>query len=96
MSNITEIDNKLVPFLRDLADSIEKNKLSPEKLRCISDFFMSYKLLETEDVKNVNTDEDDFDSMDVIKFITLGWYIYKILLRDKTNQENPEEKKQYS
>ena len=91
MSKLTENDNQLVPFLRNLADSIETDKLSSEQLHCISDFFMSYKLLDTEDKKNLETDEGDFDSMDVVKFITLGWYIYKVLLKDQTTQDIPED-----
>lgn len=89
MSNLREIDKQLVPFLKDLTESIESNKLSQEQLQCVGEFFISYKSLEE---KNIQTnEEDDFDSMDIIKFITLGWYIYKVLLSEQKNQDTIED-----
>lgn len=87
MSNITENNRQLVPFLRDLADSIESDKLSPKQLQLIGEFFMSYKLSEEKDIQ---TEEDNFDSTDVTKFITLGWYIYRILLSEHNQETNSE------
>ena len=72
---------EIILFLRNLADSIENNTLQSEQLEKVGEFFMSYKMTQNE---NKNT-EEEFDTMDVIKFITMGWYIYSILLdKDKT------------
>jgi len=77
MSTKDSSDNaRLAPFLRYLADSLEKNTLSPEQTQRIGEFFMSY--LFAEEVKNdVEPPEDDFK-----KFVVLGWYVYKQILND--------------
>ena len=77
----TDINLVLVPFLRNLATSIETNKLSPEQLQNIGEFFISYELAEKKD----SDIKEDFDDMDIIKFLTLGWWIYThILNREDT------------
>lgn len=83
MDNSSE---ELIPFLRGLADSIENNNLLPTQLQHIGEFFMSYKF--QEDNQNVYKDEE-FDTNDVVKFLTLGWYIYRIILDKQENEENP-------
>lgn len=103
MSNLyKENDFKLAQFFRDLADNVESKNISPEQLRLSGEFFMSYKFHQ---VRNgTTTDEDnednedntvgegieDCDGTDIVKFITLGWYIYKFILdegigKDDTN-----------
>ena len=89
MENSSENDEQLISFLRSLADSIELKKLEPTQLQRIGEFFMSYKLSESS-TNESNTEDDDFDSMDVVKFITMGWYIYRILL-DKNKETEDEE-----
>lgn len=58
----------LAPFLRHLAEQIEKNTLSQDNLERIGDFFRSY-LFENE----VN---DEFSEEEFRKFVILGWWIY--------------------
>jgi hypothetical protein len=77
MSVTPKSDLQLVPFLRNLADSIEKEQLLPEQIQKIGEFYMSYKL-------NTENSTEDPESMDVVKFLTLGWYIYTHIL----NKEN--------
>ena len=78
-------EKHLILFLRTLADSIETNTLQSEQLQKVGEFFMSYKMSQNE---NQNTYEE-FDTMDVIKFITMGWYIYSMLLdKDKKHIEH--------
>jgi hypothetical protein len=92
MSNITETDKQLVPFLRDLADSIESNQLLPDQLLQIAEFFISYKFSHETQIQD--TDEDD--PMDIVKFMTMGWYIYKVLSEteeQKTEEQKTEEQK---
>ena len=89
---MTELNNvnkgeELIPFLRTLADSIEQETILPEQLRSISTFFMSYKFQEQE-IKDDNGAPDlasgEYDEQELIKFISLGWYIYCVLLKDKS------------
>ena len=75
-------DDQLVPFLRDLADSIESNNIHNEKLKIVGEFFMNYKLQE----ELIDKDSDkEYDDIDIIKFITLGWWIYQHILSNENN-----------
>ena len=76
MLDLTENNKQLVPFLRNLADSVESNMISPEKLQYIGEFYMSYKFFD----ENKTQETENDDSIDIVKFITLGWYMYKVLL----------------
>lgn len=67
------MNNQLVLFFRNLADSIEKEELSEKQMSFIGEFYMSYQFQnELENIK-----EEDF-----IKFLVLGWYIYTIVLKN--------------
>lgn len=81
MSNSCTKNNlRLIPFLRELADSIEKDELSPELLKCVGNFYMSYKF---HDQRNGNENTDEDEDFNAAKFITLGWYIYNVILSEK-------------
>jgi len=71
-------NNNLVLFLQHLANSIQNNTISPEHLQLTGEFFMSFEMSQQE----TNT---PCDTMDVIKFITMGWYIYSILNNNTCN-----------
>ena len=77
MADISKVDLQLVPFLRNLADSIEKKELLPDQLQKIGEFYMSYEK-EIYDSGDNSTE----DSMDVVKFLTLGWYMYTHILKN--------------
>jgi hypothetical protein len=79
MADISKVDLQLVPFLRNLADSIEKKELLPDQLQKIGEFYMSYKLSTNEHSED---SEDSEDSVDVVKFLTLGWYMYTHILKN--------------
>ena len=78
----TQSDTQLIPFLRELADLIESKQLSPEKLQRCGEFFMAEKFneeisqKESADKKGATEIDEDFDA---IKFITMGWYMYRII-----------------
>ena len=76
----------LVPFLRELAGSVEKQELTPKQLKSIGQFFMSYKFQEqAEKDENVDVDvNEEFSKKELINFIVLGWYIYTMILKEKT------------
>ena len=72
-----EASKLLVPFLRKLADSIENKTLSDEQIFKVGEFFMSF-LFHQELLKGaMNEDDREF-----FKFLTLGWWVYKNVLRD--------------
>ena len=79
-------DTQLIKFLRELAHSIESKKIHSDKLQRCGEFFMSEKfqdeVLQQNGPTEVNKEIDDFD---VIKFITLGWYMYRVI----SNTNNP-------
>lgn len=90
----SESGDRLIPFLRGLADSIENRQLIPTQLQSIGEFFMSYKFQEQAEKDSYasenqasqdNTESNDFSSEDLVKFVCLGWYIYCCLLKDNPN-----------
>jgi hypothetical protein len=84
MSVIPKSNLQLVPFLRNLADSIEKEQLLPEQIQKIGEFYMSYKL-------NTENSTEDPEGMDVVKFLTLGWYMYTHILNKENTHEDDHE-----
>ena len=86
---IDNTNTQLIPFLRKLADSIESKNLAPQQLQSIGDFFMSYQFQE-QAIKDKDTSEinPQFSQADLIKFLSLGWYIYQVLLRNDTLSPN--------
>jgi hypothetical protein len=85
-----ESGEKLIPFLRDLADSIERQDLPPRLLESIGDFFMSYQFQQQaiKDLDDSNKTQGRFSKDDLIKFFTLGWYVYQVLLRQESLEIN--------
>ncbi len=79
-------------FLRDLADKLETGSLSSSDTAQISEFFMKFNFLkkiavssgeqsipkETESGESEESDEEESD--DILKFMSLGWYVYTHLI----------------
>jgi hypothetical protein len=67
----------LISFLQELINSIEQNIISTNQLQMVGEFYMSY-------MHSTNFKEDDRVPTDkeMIKFLILGWFVYKILLRE--------------
>tara|TARA_Y100000389_G_C17401090_1_gene485360 strand:+ start:529 stop:798 length:270 start_codon:yes stop_codon:yes gene_type:complete len=82
-------DGKLLRFLQDLTGSLERDELNPRQLQCIGEFFMSYQFQEQAIQDNDQTISDPllFSKDELLKFLSLGWYVYQILLR-KENLPN--------
>jgi hypothetical protein len=84
MSDITFTDDNLIKFLRDLADSVENEEILPAQKRSVGEFLMSYQFLDQMVIDNSETETDiNFSKHDMIKFITLGWFVYCMMLKDK-------------
>lgn len=69
-------------YLRDLADGIDNDTLSPEITSKISEFFTQMLF-----AKSLTEDKEQEDMM---KFLSLGWYIYTHL-KDELPKKNGEE-----
>lgn len=82
-----EQSEQLIPFLRKLADAIENKELAQVQLQSIGEFFMSYQFQEQayKDAENNTVSNDyNFSEKELIKFVSLGWYVYQVLLRQDT------------
>lgn len=77
MNNSSNIN--LICFLRNLADLIEKNQLNSIQKKHIGEFYMSYQFQE-ETLNNKN----DINDIDLVKFMSLGYYVYQKLLKEET------------
>jgi hypothetical protein len=85
MDNNEDPDKKLIPFLRNLAGSIEKQELLPQQLQSIGEFYMAYQFQE-QAIKDNDTSRPssiEFEREDLLKFLILGWYCYCIILKDQ-------------
>ena len=76
---MTENNHKIIDFLRNTADLIEKNEIDEQSLQIAGEYYMRH-LLKTEVDDNQNT---TLEEKDLVKFLTVGWYIYNIILKEK-------------
>lgn len=68
----------LINFLRKLSDELEQNSLSSEQNKQIGEFYMNYTM-------NTDTSEENkFSNEELVKFITLGWYMYRCILNENS------------
>ena len=78
-----EPERRLVPFLRQLADELEHNSLLPCQTQRISEFYMAYQFQEQAirdgDQSGQDSDSESINEADMLKFMSLGWYVYKML-----------------
>ena len=91
-----DTSTKLVPFLRNLANSIEDNTILPRQLKSVGEFFMKYSFDEEETKDEEGTsvpigESGRFDSEEMFKFFVLGWYIYCVMLREGDYTETTNE-----
>jgi len=82
-----ETRDRLIPFLRSLALSIEVNSLAACKINCVEDFFIAYQF-QTQAVKDMQDCENNTAPVisrdEIIQFITLAWYVYRLLSNNRT------------
>ena len=76
---MTENNDKIIDFLRNTADLIEKNEIDEQSLQIAGEYYMRH-LFKTEVDDNHNT---TLEEKDLVKFLTAGWYIYNIILKEK-------------
>jgi hypothetical protein len=63
---------------RNTANLIEKNEISEQSLQLAGEYYMR-NLCKTE-IDDVNA---TLEEKDLVKFLTVGWYIYNIILKKK-------------
>jgi hypothetical protein len=79
---MTNTDERLVTFLRDLTGGLERGELCSRQLQSVGEFFMSYQFQEAASQDDESLPPPPlFSQAELIKFLSLGWYIYQVLLR---------------
>lgn len=78
-----ENNKKIINFLRNLANNIENKTIDDKLLQHIGEFYMS--VLFKEEIDKVDS---SIEEKDLVKFLTVGWYIYNIILKEKEISNN--------
>jgi hypothetical protein len=91
-----DVPNKETPnedmanFLNDLSQDVRNDKLDAKQLQIVGEFYLNY--LFNEDIRkeendenhtDENQDDEHTDQNELIKFLSLGWYMYTFLIKDK-------------
>ena len=79
-----ESNGRLILYLRNLADSIERRELSSSRLQSVGEFYMRQQFREQAKrdghATSPSPSRRTFRQQDLVKFITVGWYLYCCLL----------------
>jgi len=71
--------------MKEITQSLEREELCPRQLQSVGEFFMSYQFQERAAQDSDESIPDTrFSKSELIKFMSLGWYVYQILLRQET------------
>jgi hypothetical protein len=70
--NQSNNDKLIIDFLKETITKFENNTLTENERFEITEFYLKYNY------KYINTD-DDIEEDNMKKYLTLGWYIYKLL-----------------
>ena len=70
-----ENNKKIIDFLRNTAELIEKNEIDEQSFQLAGEYYMRY-LCKTE----IDEVDAKLEEKDLVKFLTVGWYIYNIIL----------------
>jgi len=87
---MTSTDERLITFLRELTGSLERGELCQRQLQSVGEFFMSYQFQESaaQDSDESSPPSPRFSQAELIKFLSLGWYVYQVLLRQDSLPSN--------
>jgi hypothetical protein len=87
---MTSTDERLITFLRELTGSLEREELCQRQLQSVGEFFMSYQFQESaaQDSDESSPTPPRFSQSELIKFLSLGWYVYQVLLRQDSLPDN--------
>jgi hypothetical protein len=71
---------RIIEFLEEIKTSVEKDELPEPLLQQVGEFYVKYLFTKTvSESENIELDKDD-----ILKFISLGWFIYTGLLAEET------------
>lgn len=75
-------------FLEDILTKLRNDKLSPDEYRQVGEFYMSYRC-QTEVQNNIEHNiGDEISDQEMMKFLFLGWFVYRVLLLGDTESES--------
>lgn len=77
-------NNEYIAFFNDIINKLNDNDISDDKKQIIDEFRLKYSF--EQDNTLLNNDKKYSDS-DFIKFIIMGWYVYKLLNTCEIQQE---------
>lgn len=69
----------IIDFLKNTIDSIEQNTINDELYQNIGEIYMKHKFAIEFNQKN-----EEFTEEEILKFISIGWFIYYVILNKKT------------
>lgn len=72
----------LPPFLRKLADDVEKGTVSDDQLQRVGEFYASF-LFHEEVENNTRAGSEGTGEEDFTKFIFMGYYVYSQISKGK-------------
>ena len=64
-------NKEITDFLKDIIISIENKTIDQNNLKLVGEFLMSYKYQQVSD--------DNYEYSDILKYVSIGYYIYKIM-----------------
>jgi len=76
------MQQNLKNFLKELVDDMENDKLKDDEIKLIGEFYMSYKFQNFIDIENNQNISSKINEKKYIKYLSLGWYIYSIILNE--------------
>lgn len=72
-------------FLKNLSESVKNDKLSAKQLQLVGEFYLSYSFQSDIEIERENDKESDcVDNDELIKFLSLGWYMYTFLIKKES------------
>lgn len=77
----------IAKFLSDLSEDVRNEKLDASQIQLVGEFYLNY--LFNNDIRpsepTTPDSSDCVDNNELIKFLSLGWYIYTFMVKDKTD-----------
>jgi len=86
MNDITDrmtSNDDIANFLINLSGDVRNNKLDAKQLQLVGEFYMNYSFNENIRAEETNQSGEVVDQNELIKFLSLGWYMYTFLIKEK-------------
>ena len=72
----------IIDFLSNTIDKIEQNTIDNELYKNIGEIYMKHKFT-NEFNQRKDSLYEDFSEEEILKFISIGWFIYYVILNKK-------------